>query len=89
MSNRVTVQYTRFQNLDVVNHITGESYGYRIYDDYGTEYNNTFKSFEELEDYINELNVFEVIEEQHPQFFYGYEFDGVFINGIWIEKAEV
>ena len=43
MSNIVSVQFTRFQDLDSDGNLDGEpTLGYRIYDDYGADYNNCY-----------------------------------------------
>jgi len=56
MSNHLTFQYTIFENIYPTGESMEKNYGYRIYDNYGTEYCNTFESLDELNDkfYIDE-----------------------------------
>ena len=47
MSNVVSVQFTRFQDLDDHGNPDGDpTYGYRIFDDYEQNYNNCYESIE-------------------------------------------
>ncbi len=54
MSNIITVQYTKFENLDHDgNPVKEPMFGFRIYDDYGVGYENTFDSIEDLKEQVN------------------------------------
>ena len=48
MSNILTFQYTIFKSVYPTGEPMDEGHGYRIYDDYGVEYRNTFESIDEL-----------------------------------------
>ena len=86
MSNRVSVQYTKFVNLDVAGNELDFNYGYRIYDDYESVYNNTYSTFKELEITVHEENVWAFLLHEHPNFYEAAEHNGrVEINDVWIE----
>ena len=62
MSNRITVQFTKFIDIDE----TGEEntvpiFGYRVYDSYGKDYNNTFESLEELNAEVSKDTLLDVV----------------------------
>jgi len=88
MSNRVTLQFTKFLNVDEQGKPTREeSFGYRVFDDYGQSYNNTFENMEEVAEKITKDTVLSVIQS-HPEF---EDLDsdtcsGVFLNDTYIER---
>lgn len=86
MSNIVSVQFTRFQNLDGQGHPDGEStFGYRIFDDYGQNYNNCFASVDEMRDAgLTREGIFDFIAENHDDFDLTAREKGVYLNGDWI-----
>ena len=85
MSNRLTVQYTIFVDLDLEGNEIHRYYGYRIYDDYQAEYNNGFESFEEVAKKVNPENIQEFLEDNYPGFYEGAEFKGgMFLGDDWI-----
>lgn len=91
MSNRITIEYTKFTNLTTEGEEEFTSFGYRIYDNYANDYNNTFDSFEELTEAVHEGNLLEVLKN-HEDFkdvdfedampvASGIEFNGTFYEG--------
>jgi len=86
MSNQLCLEYTRFEDLDVLGNAQTESYGYRAYDQYASVYYNLCNTFDELVELVNEQNVIGYLCQNHYD-----EFDdtslrkGVLTNGIFIE----
>lgn len=70
MSNLVCVQFTSFQNLDSEGKPSGKScLGYRIYDDYDGDYNNSFESIDEmLQAGLTPEGIFDYILEHHDSY---------------------
>ena len=69
MSNRVSVQYTKFETLTDDGKVTYSSFGYRIYDDYdyGKVYQNYYQTFEALKEEVNKDTLLDVIKS-YPEF---------------------
>ena len=89
MSNRVALQFTKFSNLDEMGKVLEESFGYRIYDDYGQDYNNTYDSVEELNEHINIKTLQSFISENHEEFFESVRDKGIYFNGGWIPVEDM
>lgn len=70
MANIVEVQFTAFQNLNSSGAPIGERYlGYRIYDEYDADYNNTFDSIDAMEAAgLTPEGVFDYIDQKHDKF---------------------
>ena len=70
MVNIVEVQFTAFQNLNSSGTPIGERYlGYRIYDDYDADYNNTFDSIDAMEAAgLTPEGIFNYIDQKHDKF---------------------
>lgn len=70
MANIVEVQFTSFQNLDSDGKPVGNKHlGYRIFDDYDAEYNNTFDSLEEMKAAgLTAEGIFGYIDAKHDKF---------------------
>ena len=86
MSNRVNLTYTKFTNLDSKGNELYSSYGYRIYDDFGQDYNNCFDNIEELKSAINEDTILAYISDNHNDFLESVtEKEGLYFNGNWLE----
>ena len=70
MSNIVSVQFTRFEDLDDHGNPDGKpTLGYRICDDYGSDYNNCFASVDEMRDAgLTREGIFDFIAENHDDF---------------------
>ena len=83
--NRITFQYTQFNNLNSDGHCTSSTFGYRIYDSYGKEYCNIFDSFEELVEEVNKDNIFNYLYENHRDFYDSAIEDGIEFNDDFIE----
>lgn len=85
MSNRVSFQFTRFQDLntDLSPLQDPPSYGYRIYDDYDEDYCNTLEPKDLAR--IDAKEAFRIIKCQDK----GYEIavlgNGFFFNDEWVE----
>jgi hypothetical protein len=62
MGNRISVQYTKFTNLDDDGSEAKPMFGFRVYDDYASAYNNTYDSFDALEKEVNADTVVAVVE---------------------------
>ena len=90
MSNIVSVQFTRFQDLDDHGNPDGDpTYGYRIYDDYEQNYNNCYESIEDMKgDGLTREGVFEFIASNHDDFDLTAREKGVYLNGNWIAPAK-
>ena len=70
MANIVEVQFTALQNLNSSGTPIGERYlGYRIYDDYDADYNNTFDSIDAMEAAgLTPEGIFNYIDQKHDKF---------------------
>lgn len=86
MSNIVSIQFTRFQDLDEHGHPDGEpTFGYRICDDYESDYNNNYESVAEIHDAgLTREGIFDFIAEYHDNFYETVREKGVYLNGDWI-----
>ena len=86
MSNIVSIQFTRFQDLDEQGHPDGEpTFGYRIYDDYDQDYNNCYDSVDEMRNVgLTQNGVFDFIAEHHDDYDLIAREKGVYLNGRWI-----
>lgn len=86
MANIVEVQFTAFQNLDSIGAPVGERYlGYRIYDDYDADYNNTFDSIDEMEAAgLTPEGIFDYIDQKHDKFSETIWERGVMLNDQYI-----
>jgi len=62
MGNRITVQYTKFTNIDSKGNEETPMFGFRVYDDYASSYNNTYDTLEELKNEVNENTVVAIVE---------------------------
>lgn len=67
MSHKVNVVHTKFTNLENGN----ETYGVRIYDEFGSTYDNTFGSVEELKSKVNEDTVYDYLKDGFRDFIIG------------------
>ncbi|WP_182101606.1 hypothetical protein [Niallia taxi] len=84
----VDVQLTKFSNCDRYGNNSGDvTFGYRIYDEYGRDYNN-FYSKGELNDFSIE-SLWETIKSEHRDFYDSIILDGGFnFNGDWVEIVD-
>lgn len=84
--NQVTLEFTKFTNFNSAKVMEESTFGYRIYDDYQNDYNNTFDSIEEVIETITKENVIEFLDKNHV----GYHESvvnhakGLFFNGEWV-----
>lgn len=87
MSNRAVLVATKFTTL----HDNAETLGFRIYDEYGMEYANTFEVGDDLENDTSLLhhakNVCTDVGQDIIDF--SIEGNGMEINGTWYESEEV
>lgn len=89
MSNKIHLKTCEFRNFDREGLSEVSTYGFRIYDDYATYYNNTFSSMEDvlcevetnLEELVASCNGFEDVEWSND---IG-DHSGMFVNDEWIE----
>lgn len=90
MSNMVCVQFTRFQNLDQDGNPSDEpTIGYRIYDDYGGDYNNCFNSIDAMiEAGLTPERIFDYICENHESFWEEAMNRGVTLNDVYLPPPE-
>lgn len=90
MSNIVSAQFTRFQDLDDHGNPFGEAtMGYRICDDYGADYNNCFESVEEMHKAgLTREGIFRYIADNHDDFDLIAREKGVYLNGDWISPPK-
>lgn len=78
----VTIQFTRFVNLNITGDDNDISYGYRIYNEEKSQYNNSFVTLEELNAYISKDTIKNFLQEYHPYFYEMIYIDGEFeFNG--------
>jgi hypothetical protein len=65
------------------------TFGYRIFDDYGSYYNNTFDSIEEVMEHATPDKIVKFLMQQEGEavgdmiFHHGQQSRGMYINGIW------
>lgn len=87
MANIVEVQFTAFQDLDDNGYAVGEvRYGYRIFDDYDAEYNNTFDSMEAMKEIgLTPEGIFDYIDKKHDSFCETVWERGVLLNNVYIK----
>jgi len=90
MSNIVCVQYTKFQNLNADGSPADEpNLGYRIYDDYGGDYNNCFDTVDEMiEKGLTPEGIFDYILENHESFWEEAMNRGVMLNDVYLPPPE-
>jgi hypothetical protein len=67
MSNKVSLQVCEFVDYYEDRSICYHHYGYRIYDDYDSSYNNTFDTLGQVFDEIG--NPLHYVEDYHSDFF--------------------
>lgn len=90
MSNHVNFQYTKFVDLNSDGSEQHVYYGYRIYDDYESGYDNTYESFYELCSDVNVNTILSHIEKFHEEFMESIEFGGgMFFNDCWLSLMEL
>ena len=93
MSNVLSIQLTTFANINSNGRVIENSYGYRIYDDYASVYNNTFDTLDDLLIEVNDENFWKVLEN-HDEFCdvdpleEGVCFNGEFFSGEEIAEIE-
>lgn len=80
MANKVSFYYTRFTSLDDNGNDKEGTVGYRIADDDGQDYNNTFDSFEELKNTVSVSNILEFLGENHFEFYLVVKGKGICFN---------
>lgn len=87
MANIVEVQFTAFQNLNSDGQAVGEvRYGYRIFDDYDAQYNNTFDSVDAMKEVgLTPEGIYDYIDEKHDSFCETARERGVLLNDVYIE----
>jgi len=86
VSNRVTFQLTKFVNLDSDLNEQEPAYGYRVYDDYGSDYNNVYTK-EELP--RTPQDALEILEEEHNDLYdAAVEKGGFFFNDDYVQIDE-
>lgn len=85
MSNRVYLDLTVFTTVDENGQERDKSFGYRLYDDYGAVYNNTYDSIEAAHDEIQDKGIMEVIRS-HEEF---KDIDGDTCSGVYYNDEEV
>lgn len=83
MSYSVSVQLTKFQNLNSEGKsVERATYGYRIYSEDTTEYSNVYENVDELLEEINEDTILDFICQNHSDFYDIIKEDGGFyFNG--------
>ena len=86
MANIVEVQFTIFINIDSHGTPMDEChYGYRIFDDYDADYNNTFQSLADmLEAGLTPEGIFNYINEHHDRFSDDIWTRGVMLNNQYL-----
>lgn len=89
MSNRVALQFTKFINIDEKGEVLDESLGYRIYDDYSQNYDNTFASLAELNSSINIGTLKDFISSNCDEFYDSVAEKGIWLNGDWIPAENI
>lgn len=65
----VSIQYTKFTDLNFDGSENVSSYGYRIYSDENSEYSNYYENINELRVTINNNNIKEFLKENHLDFY--------------------
>jgi hypothetical protein len=91
MSNRITIQFTRFQNIDEHgNETENHSFCYRIYDDYAQVYDNTYDNLSDLIGEVNPDTLLDVLS-QHKEFedVAVENTNGIFFNGEYFEMEKL
>lgn len=90
MSNRIYIQFTRFQNLDQVGQpCDSPKLGYRIFDDYESAYNNCFETIEEMIDAgLTPEGVFNYLSQHHDSFWEEAIDHGLYLNDVFVEPPK-
>jgi hypothetical protein len=89
MSNRVTIQICKFVNYGIDRQPQDEHWGYRIYDDYGVNYDNLYDTLEDVFDELNPDTILEFIQEKHYEFFESVLYSGgLYLCDDWINITE-
>lgn len=82
----VTVQFTRFTNINNDSKEDNVTFGYRIYNEEKSEYNNSFITVDELSDNLCEDKIMTYLQDYHPDFYEMITIDREFeLNGEIIE----
>jgi hypothetical protein len=88
MSNLITVQPCQFIDYDLQGVETDKHWGYRIYDDYGTDYYNLYGSLEEVLEAVSPQNVLTLIANNHYEFYEYASEHGLVIGGEWFSADD-
>lgn len=89
--NKVYLNLMKFSELDI-NTGTSDSvsYGYTIYDDEDSSFNNIFSSFESLKQILKLESLLSYLIKEHPVIACTIEFsNGLYINDEWVNLSEI
>lgn len=89
MSNRISLTFTQFTDIDKSGNEQSFDYGYRLYDEYASTYNNNFDNLTALNEEVNEENFWKVLDN-HDEFSDIDPFEtGMYFNGDWYDGEEI
>jgi hypothetical protein len=89
MGNRVTLQVCKFVDYHMNGNPSCEHWGYRIYDDYGTDYDNFYETLGDVFDDIKEETILAFIGENHNNFYESVLFcGGLYLCDSWVDVTE-
>ncbi len=81
MASKVSFEFTKFDSIDEQGNVTATTYGYRIYDDFDAQYNNTYASLDNLTNEISLETLLKFISENHSEFLDSIYYYGLYFNG--------
>lgn len=88
MKNSINIQYTNFQSINEEGVVVSESIGYRIYDNYGQDYDNRFKNLSDLKEKVNEETIAEILKKhkEFEDYIQSMPIVPIYLNGIEISS---
>lgn len=83
MSNVINIEFTEFKDQH------GSSFGYRIFDNYGSAYNNTYETMEDVRSEWHKDNFWEILD-QHDEFEDALDScSSICFNGVYYDPEEI
>lgn len=86
--NKPCLQPTIFIDVDNRGKEYDRTYGYRLYDDYESVYNNTFDSMEAVLEEITLISVIGYVRENHQSFIQDSNFTGIYLDSDWVPYSK-
>lgn len=86
MSNHLMIAICKFTDYNLQGEQTDEYFGYRIYDDYASDYCNQYATLAEVLQAVSPENVLDLIETNHAELLNAtFPPSGLWIGADWFE----